>query len=180
MTQILFTADPHLGSPWATEHRGFTSVQSHDEFVMLELYKAVARDRDTTLYILGDVAQTADDLWQLSNLNCRKVCIMGNHDNHHEIIDVEDDRQQVWREHPMLAENPNTNGRAFDSTHGMLEYKGTVLTHCPIHPMEMYRYTLNIHGHIHGHRPQLELPYFNVNWDIWSRPVSLQEVRAVL
>jgi calcineurin-like phosphoesterase family protein len=162
MTQILFTGDLHLGSPWATEHRGFTSVQSHDEFVMLELHKAVARDKDTTLYVLGDAGDTHNDVSQLGDLHCWRVLIMGNHDT------------LPWHNYH------DTGYALFNDSFGMLEYKGMVLTHCPIHPMEMYRYTLNIHGHIHGHRPQLELPYFNVNWDIWSRPVSLQEVRAVL
>jgi calcineurin-like phosphoesterase family protein len=32
----------------------------------------------------------------------------------------------------------------------MVQYKGVILTHCPIHPSELeYRFPLNIHGHIH-------------------------------
>ena len=32
----------------------------------------------------------------------------------------------------------------------MIQYKGIMLTHCPIHPMELnYRFNKNIHGHIH-------------------------------
>jgi predicted phosphohydrolase len=32
----------------------------------------------------------------------------------------------------------------------MVQYKGVMLTHCPIHPMELeYRFNRNIHGHIH-------------------------------
>jgi calcineurin-like phosphoesterase family protein len=37
-----------------------------------------------------------------------------------------------------------------ESVAGMTQHKGVILTHCPIHPMELdYRFKYNIHGHIH-------------------------------
>jgi len=37
-----------------------------------------------------------------------------------------------------------------ESVAGMIQYKGIMLTHAPIHPMELeYRFNKNIHGHIH-------------------------------
>jgi calcineurin-like phosphoesterase family protein len=37
-----------------------------------------------------------------------------------------------------------------ESIAGMIQYKGIMLTHCPMHPAELeYRIPYNIHGHIH-------------------------------
>lgn len=69
----------------------------------------------------------------------------------------------------------------FEEVHGFLRYKEMWLSHCPIHPQEMYRCKANVHGHIHKNTssPLLPLPYINVNWDFWRRAVSLDEIRRI-
>jgi calcineurin-like phosphoesterase family protein len=65
----------------------------------------------------------------LDRLNGIKHVVLGNHDR----------RQDVKK----LLEH-------VESVAGMIQYKGIMLTHCPIHPMELdYRFKHNIHGHIH-------------------------------
>ena len=65
----------------------------------------------------------------LDRLNGTKKVILGNHDKPSHV--------------PELLKHVNSVG-------GMVQYKGVVLTHCPIHPSELeYRFPLNIHGHIH-------------------------------
>jgi calcineurin-like phosphoesterase family protein len=65
----------------------------------------------------------------LDRLNGIKHVVLGNHDR----------RQDV----PHLLQH-------VESVVGMIQYKGIMLTHCPMHPMELeYRFNKNIHGHIH-------------------------------
>jgi calcineurin-like phosphoesterase family protein len=65
----------------------------------------------------------------LDRLNGIKHIVLGNHD-----------RRQDTKKLFDYAE----------SVAGMIQYKGIMLTHCPIHPMELeYRFNKNIHGHIH-------------------------------
>ena len=49
-----------------------------------------------------------------------------------------------------VAQLANYLARGVESVAGMVHYKGLILTHCPIHPMELdHRFNKNIHGHIH-------------------------------
>jgi calcineurin-like phosphoesterase family protein len=70
----------------------------------------------------------------------------------------------------------------FEDVRGFLRYKQMWLSHCPIHPQELYRCKLNVHGHIHKNTnsPELPLPYVNVNWDFWKRAISLDELRELV
>jgi calcineurin-like phosphoesterase family protein len=74
----------------------------------------------------------------LDRLNGMKHVVMGNHDR----------RQDVKK----LLEY-------VESVAGMIQYKGVMLTHCPIHPMELdYRFNKNIHGHIHEKQVMIDAP----------------------
>jgi calcineurin-like phosphoesterase family protein len=74
----------------------------------------------------------------LNRLNGIKHVVLGNHDR----------RQDVKK----LLEY-------VESVAGMIQYKGVMLTHCPIHPMELdYRFNKNIHGHIHEKQVLLDAP----------------------
>jgi len=108
--------------------RGFESVEAHDEHVIAQ-WNSVVDKRDVT-YILGDVTMEKKAPYALlDRLNGIKHVVLGNHDR----------RQDV----PHLLQH-------VESVMGMKEYKGIMLTHCPIHPMELdYRFPSNIHGHIH-------------------------------
>jgi calcineurin-like phosphoesterase family protein len=128
MSVVRFIADLHLSHANMATHCGFSTVEEHDEYI-IEKYNSVVSKRDIT-YILGDITMEKSAPYHLlDRLNGLKHVVMGNHDR----------RQDVKK----LLEH-------VESVAGMVSYKGIILTHCPIHPMELdYRYPKNIHGHIH-------------------------------
>ena len=128
MSIVRFIADPHLSHLNMALKRGFKNIEEHDEHFISQ-WNSVVSKRDTT-YILGDVTMEKSAPYHLlDRLNGIKHVVMGNHER----------RQDVRK----LLEH-------VDSVSGMVSYKGLILTHCPIHPMELDdRYHKNIHGHIH-------------------------------
>jgi calcineurin-like phosphoesterase family protein len=128
MSIVRFIADLHLGHTNMATRRGFSTVEEHDEHIVAS-WNSVVDKRDVT-YILGDVTMEKKSSYALlDRLNGVKHVVLGNHDR----------RQDV----PHLLQHVT-------SVAGMIQYKGIILTHCPIHPMELeYRFPRNIHGHIH-------------------------------
>jgi len=128
MARVFFIADLHLSHTNMALKRGFATVEEHDEHIIAK-WNSVVSKRDVT-YILGDVTmEKSAPYYLLDRLNGVKHVVLGNHDR----------RQDVKK----LLEY-------VDSVAGMVQYKGIMLTHCPIHPMELdYRFKHNIHGHIH-------------------------------
>jgi calcineurin-like phosphoesterase family protein len=154
---VLFCSDLHLGHALAAKLRGYDSVEKHDQDVIYKLMQQCTKR--TLLWILGDVAMKRESLDLLNAVYCEKRLVRGNHDNF---------QLGVYLKY-------------FQEIHGFLRYKEMWLSHCPIHPQEMCRVKLNVHGHIHkgAMTPELPLPYFNVNWDFWGRAVSLDEIIKV-
>lgn len=152
---VYFCSDLHIGHPLAARLRGFKSVDEHDEAVIDSI--AGVSDKRTVIWVLGDVCMRRDKMPMLSRILGRKRLVRGNHDN----FDMGD----------YLAH--------FEEIHGFLRYKKFWLSHCPIHPQEMYRCAGNIHGHIHRNTNSMELPlpYFNVNWDFLRGPIHLDEIK---
>lgn len=128
MSVVRFIADLHLSHTNMATLRGFSTVEEHDEYI-IEKWNSVVTKRDIT-YILGDITmEKSAPYYLLDRLNGLKHVVMGNHDR----------RQDVKK----LLEH-------VESVAGMVQYKGVILTHCPIHPMELeHRFPRNIHGHIH-------------------------------
>jgi len=158
MSNIWFTSDLHLGHRLAAEKRGFTSVEDHDNTI-IENYNSIIGKRDK-VFILGDLAFTSVGLNRVKELTGVKEVLMGNHDRFkiHKYLDV------------------------VQKIHGFRTYKGFWLSHCPIHPQEIYRCKGNIHGHIHsGAATQnLYLPYFNVNVDFHNlHPVNFDVIMDI-
>lgn len=158
MSNIYFTSDLHLGHRTAAVLRGFDSVAEHDAQVVYSLMQPLEK-RDL-LWVLGDIAWSPQHLAPLGAIPCPMKAVLGNHDT----MDT-----QVYL-------------KRFEWVGGAVRYKNLWLTHIPIHPQEIYRCAANVHGHIHKNAatPPLELPYINVNWDFWQRPVSLNEIREML
>ena len=129
MSIVRFIADLHLGHKFMATHRGFASVEEHDEHIITQ-WNSVVHKRDIT-YILGDVTmEKAEQYALLDRLNGAKRVVLGNHD--------------LPKHVPKLLEH-------VQSVSGMEKYKGIFLTHCPIHTMELeHRVSRNIHGHIHS------------------------------
>jgi calcineurin-like phosphoesterase family protein len=149
-----FTSDLHLGHPAAAELRGFGSVSEHDDHILHNLAFLWKHDK---LFILGDVAWNPQSLKKLLEIRCVKDVVLGNHDQMQAAQYLE----------------------VFNRMWGIVRYKQYWLTHCPIHPQEMFRARGNIHGHIHngGKTKNVEGPYLNVNVDFNNyHPVTMQEV----
>jgi calcineurin-like phosphoesterase family protein len=128
MSIVRFIADLHLGHANMATRRGFSTVEEHDEHVIAK-WNSVVHKRDVT-YILGDITMEKSSPYPLlDRLNGIKHIVLGNHDR----------RQDVKKLFDYV-----------ESVAGMIQYKGIMLTHAPIHPMELeYRFNKNIHGHIH-------------------------------
>ena len=79
MSIVRFIADLHLGHKFMATHRGFASVEEHDEHIITQ-WNSVVHKRDTT-YILGDVTmEKAEQYALLDRLNGAKRVVLGNHD----------------------------------------------------------------------------------------------------
>lgn len=117
------------------------------------------------VYHLGDVAIGRKGLQVLERLNGRKVLIRGNHD----IFKLSDYTPY------------------FKDVRGCHYLDRCILTHIPVHPVNLTRYTANIHGHLHYRTVPDEttglsdLRYFNVCVEHTDyRPISWDVVRKRL
>jgi calcineurin-like phosphoesterase family protein len=139
MSQVRFIADLHFGHKFVAEHRGFESIEAHDEYIIAQ-WNRVVHKRDIT-YILGDVTMEKTDSYPLlDRLNGIKRVVLGNHDKPKHVAELL---------------------KYVETVSGMEKYKGIFLTHCPIHPMEMdYRVQHNIHGHIHDKQVKYPITLF--------------------
>jgi calcineurin-like phosphoesterase family protein len=148
MATVRFIADLHLGHANMAKRRGFLTVEEHDEHIIAK-WNSVVHKRDVT-YILGDVTMEKSSPYPLlDRLNGIKHIVLGNHD-----------RRQDTKKLFQYAE----------SIAGMIQYKGIMLTHCPIHPAELeYRIPYNIHGHIHDKQVMRDV-YHLGTYNITQRP----------
>ena len=130
MCQVRFIGCLHLGHKWMAQHRGFNDEIHHDEH-LIDMWNRTVGKKDLT-YILGDVGMESDKQYhQLDKLKGRKIVILGNH---------------------CLPRHVRTMLKYVESVAGMVDYKGFILTHCPIHPMEIGSCRGNIHAHIHENK----------------------------
>lgn len=94
---------------------------------MIEWYNELVHPEDR-VYILGDVAMNRRALDRsLPRLMGRKVLVKGNHDM---------DKLSYYAQY-------------FDDVRAYVVKKGFILSHIPIHPGSMGRWSINIHGHLH-------------------------------
>lgn len=138
MCSVRFIGCLHLGHKWMANHRGFHDEFYHNEKI-IDTWNSIVNKKDIT-YILGDVTmESSQYYYELDRLKGRKIVVLGNHDRHQDVKELL---------------------KYVDSVGGMIDYKGFVLTHCPIHPMEIGSCRGNIHAHIH-HENQLKEVWAN-------------------
>lgn len=130
MSKVYLIADLHLDHKkildFSGDLRGGSTVEEHDNWVINQINSTVKK-RDT-LYILGDVAMSAEGLERITEIPCRKHLIMGNHDT------------QPMEEYL----------RVFDTVRAYVKYKKFWLSHMPVHSFDFdYRVRGNLHGHLH-------------------------------
>lgn len=153
MSNVYFAGDLHFGHVGIPKFRPVTSEEIHRERI-IENFNRVLGKRDT-LWLMGDIAFSADMIHQVSRINCGyKFLILGNHD----------------------YANISLWSTVVDGIFGITKKKGFWLSHAPIHPDEL-RGKMNIHGHVHN--ATVDDPrYVNVSLENTAyMPVSLEEIR---
>jgi calcineurin-like phosphoesterase family protein len=163
MANILLISDTHFGHANMLNFRdeggglvraGFASVEEMDE-LMVQRWNSIVRPNDH-VYHLGDVAMRREHLAVCKRLHGHKRLVLGNHDifEARDYIDV-----------------------GFKKLFGSRVLDGFLLTHIPIQPASMGRFTANIHGHIH----ERDCPpgaYVNVSVErIGYQPVPLEVIK---
>jgi len=162
MSNVFFTSDLHLGHEKLLDFRSerhkklFPTIEHWNEYIV-ERWNSKVGKRGI-VWILGDINWGDDVLKLFHEMNGRKRLILGNHDSH-------DMRKYL---------------PYFERIAGVTKKYDLVMSHVPIHPQELaYRWTTNVHGHIHHIERNLEAPsYINVNVDVrMGLPVSLEEIK---
>lgn len=159
---IRFISDIHLGHKNLAQNlRKFQDEFYHDEFIIEQWNKVVRSPKDIT-YILGDVTMEKIDSYPLLNrLRGIKHVVGGNHD---------------------LKQHSRELLKYVDSISGMIDYKGFVLTHCPVHHTIVQEKRGNIHGHLHSRHiylpnGEIDNKYLNVSAEcINYTPITLEEL----
>jgi len=141
-------------------HRGFQDEFYHDEHI-IDQWNRVVQKRDI-VWILGDITMGTDKYYyQLDRLMGEKRVLLGNHD--------------LPKHVPELL-------KYVTQVAGVLQYKGFLCTHTPVHPKEIYdnNFKNPWRGNIHGHTHEVNMPeemYFNVSVEaINYRPVTLETI----
>lgn len=162
MDTVFFTSDLHLGHKKLLDFRNertgnlFKDVDEMNEWVVKQWNSRVGKRG--IVWVLGDIHWGDDVLHLFNEMNGRKRLILGNHDGH-------DMRKFL---------------PYFERIAGVTKKYDLVMSHVPIHPQELcFRWTTNVHGHIHHIERNLQAPeYINVNVDVrGGLPVSLEEIR---
>lgn len=139
-------ADPHFyheGVCKFTRHDGSALRPWNDADSMSEdmiaWYNEMV-DNGDRVYILGDLAMNRKALDKsLPRLKGRKVLVKGNHDT---------DKISYYNQY-------------FDDVRSYVVKKGFILSHIPIHPGSLSRWSLNIHGHLHANEVLTDETDFN-------------------
>jgi len=109
-----------------TKERPWDNTEEMDE-ALVNNWNSVVRTKDT-VYHLGDVVINRSALPVLSRLNGTKILVQGNHDVH---------RPSEYLEH-------------FKSVNAYKVIDSFLLSHIPVHPCSIERWSGNFHGHLHS------------------------------
>lgn len=157
MTNQYFISDLHIGHKNVLKlspNRYGANVDEHDEWIV-ESCNSVVR-RNDTLHILGDVCHSREKMHFLKRIHGNKILYRGNHDN----FDIHEYMQY------------------FSTIHGITKYKGFWLSHCPIHPQELFG-KKNVHGHVHNNIVK-DPNYISVCVEALNGiPISLDQLKAM-
>ncbi len=129
MSKVYLISDPHLGHDrilqFSKDTRVFGSIEEHDNYICDEWCSKVTK-RDLVI-VGGDLGIGQYAIDRIAELPGTKKLIRGNHDQMHisRYLEVFSDIQSMWK------------------------YRGYWITHCPMHPDELWG-KRNIHGHVHS------------------------------
>ena len=160
MSKVYLISDLHFGHKNMAQHRGFQDEFYQDEEIVKNWNNVITKK--DTVYILGDITmENSKHYYRLDELNGTKIVVLGNHD--------------LRRDVPELL-------KYVSHVAGVINYKGFVLSHIPVHPKELYdnafkvRWRGNIHGHVHENTLDDNM-YFNVSCEnINYTPIEFTEI----
>lgn len=145
MSRVFFISDLHLGHENMAKKRGFLSADEMNKRI-IHNWNSVVHKRDI-VWVLGDITmETSKHYHLLSQLNGGINVVLGNHDRPNDIA-------LLYRNVTKIC--------------GMIKYKGFILSHAPIHELEVDRFRANIHGHTH------ENCIFNLFGDLDTRYINV-------
>lgn len=154
MSEVFFISDTHFGHSKILEfesaNRPFKTIEEHDQ-ELIKRWNATVSPKDTVWH-LGDFCLGKKSLEVAGELNGYKRLVLGNHD--------------VYRDTEYL--------KYFNRLYGCAVYKGYILTHIPVHPDCVTRWTANIHGHLHSKTLEAK-NYINVSCEnTFLAPVNFE------
>lgn len=165
MSNIFLIGDTHFGHANiltfkkndGSPLRKFSDIHHHDEYLIYK-WNSVVRPQDK-VYHLGDIGfrNFTSVKAVFDRLNGEKVLIKGNHDTF-----KLSQYQQIFKD-----------VRAYH------QLDGFILSHIPIHPESLSRWSGNIHGHLHSQTLN-DKRYINVSVEQLHdyEPVSLTAIRS--
>jgi calcineurin-like phosphoesterase family protein len=168
MSAQFLIADLHLGHGGVckfTAPNGVDKLRPWDDpdkmdEQLIENWNSVVKPHDK-VYVLGDVVLNKKHLHKVGRLNGRKHLVKGNHD----IFKLEEYSKYFYEVSACRA------------------LKDMILTHIPVHPNNIGRFGVNVHGHLHAHKVLLDdgsidPRYLCVSMEqVMYHPITLEEVR---
>lgn len=151
----------HFLNQYGLPLRPFATAKEMDE-VLVERWNKKVSPNDK-VYVLGDVSMGRQHISTIGRCNGTKVLIKGNHD--------------IYK--------LNDYTPYFKDIRGSHKLDNFILTHIPIHPESLARWTSgNIHGHLHSHNVMKDGVkddrYFCVSVEqIDYTPIDFEEIRKI-
>lgn len=157
-----FSSDLHFGHRWmATDHRGWSSIEDHDEAIIAEWNATIGANDE--VYFLGDFSfhPRAVTAAIFGRLRGHKHLVVGNHDPKHieqlpwvsvsQIKRVKRDKQSIYCCHYPMLTWPNA-----------------------------HRGTWHLHGHSHGNLRAPETTRVDVSYDAAGVALSWEHVAEIM
>lgn len=151
----------HFLNQYGNPLRPFLTAEEMDEEIIERWNKKVSPN--DKVYVLGDVAMSRKHISTIGRCNGTKVLIKGNHD----LFKLSDYTPY------------------FKDIRGSHKLDSFILTHIPIHPESVARWTSgNIHGHLHSYNVRKDGVkddrYFCVSVEqIDYAPIDFEEIRKI-
>lgn len=132
VNRVFVIADTHFGHKRIIEpdmekgSRPFNTIEEHDAELVYRWNHTVKKN--DTVWHLGDVLFGKDAWDSIAQLNGIKKLVMGNHDTQETSLYL----------------------KYFAKLYGSVKIRHALFTHAPVHPCQLKRFPINIHGHMHG------------------------------
>lgn len=165
MTNAFLISDTHWGHQGVCNFthnnqplRPWDDAAEMDE-AMVERWNAVVRPNDR-VYHLGDVAIARRHVATTGRCNGKKVLVKGNHD--------------IFK---LKEYTPY-----FEDIRAYKVFDGMLFSHIPVHTSNLYRFGVNVHGHTHAGRVEVngspDPNYLSVCVEHTNfAPISIEDVR---